>query len=230
MPTPVLVHEATANRQDYLAGWVTAKAAVQSIVTQYDALGLVALTPSEFSRLFNDTEGLIFDKITGGDLEVGSITISRSEAIKMVQKPAGYEALISAIANLNTSATQGYGDDFLNKITFSLGQISSVFILDGANTVQYSSYVQSAIDKWGKTFASTTNSIAVYNFLQDVVAAYFSRGLHTTYKAPLRYGIPDYNPIEMLVGLINQINDNGTFTIHPKPFAQGDIVLNNIRH
>lgn len=229
MPTPVLVHEATSTRQDYLASWAAAKSAVQSIVTQYDALGLAALTPSEFPRLFNDTEGLIFDKITGGDLEMGGITISRNEAIKMVQKPAGYEALLSAIETLGKTALQGYGV-FENRVTFQLGSISSVFLLDGTNTVQYSSYVQSAIDKWGKTFASTTNSIAVYNFLQDVVAAYFSRGLHNTYKAPLRHGIPDYNPIEILAGLIHVINDNGTFTIHPKSFTQGDIVLNNIRY
>lgn len=178
MPTPVLILDDSSKRTTLQNAWAQAKAAAQNIVTLYDATGLDALTPSEFTQLFTDFDNLIFDKITGGSLSIGSVPVEKSEALKLIAKPNGYDALVTAI---NQFAQDGlnkkYSYDALLQVGFDKNNISFYFVLDGSNTVQYATGLDTQLNSTGKYYATTDKQIAMFDFAQDVVAAFYTRGL-----------------------------------------------------
>ncbi|MES2732872.1 MAG: hypothetical protein V4714_14050 [Bacteroidota bacterium] len=80
---------------------------LQDIVNCYDLLGLSALTNSDFYQLLGDTHDLLYDKITEGQsISFGTVGIIKSEAYKIIQKPAGVDILLQKIEKYRKS--QGF--------------------------------------------------------------------------------------------------------------------------
>jgi|GEM_PF-4193640 len=167
--------------------WGQFKTQVQGVLDLYTATGLPALVNAEFSSLFNDTENLIFDKMTGvenGLLTFGegessvSLPVNRSEAMKLLQKPVGYDALIAGIDALKERLKSGgYKYSVNQRVQLSINNISAGFIIDEGGELQYSTYVAGLIANYGKTFIKTAKAKAVHQFIKDVVQAYYDNGI-----------------------------------------------------
>lgn len=210
MPTPVLIQTDTTNNSYNSQAWQNARTAARGVVTAYNALGLDPLTPTEFPQLFNDTENLIFDKITGGSLDIGGIPVIKSEALKIVQKPAGYDSFVATLEQFKSDALAGKFAVSGNSILrFSTADIASHFVLDGGGLVQYSTRTANLIAEYGKHYATTDQGIAVFQFLEDTVANWFILGLDQYFKQ----GPAEDNPISRILKHINRVNPDGTFTL-----------------
>lgn len=206
MPTPVLILDDSGKRTRMQSAWAQAKAAAQNIVTLYDATGLDALTPSEFIELFTDTESLLYDKITGGTLSFGGVTISKSEGLRLVQKPTGTDALLAAIKQFTQDGiNRKFMYDAATEISFDTRNIDQYFVLDGSNTVQFSTTLNTQLSNIGKVYATTDKQIAMFQFIGDVVAAYYNRGLDA------HFNYLNENPIPHVVALamenIDRVNE-----------------------
>lgn len=218
MSEPILVKTDTAYINALFSCWNLAKTAVQNVVTIYNGLGYGDLTNAELSDLFTTPEELVFDKITGGALDIGGTIIERSKAIEMVQRPAEYNSLIAAIKLVEANATSRdnrrassvFSNGSQIDVSFRISRISTYFKIDVNGDVQFSDYHQAQLDSMGKWYVRTDKGIAIYNFLQDVFAAYTARGLD-------QYFGSHYDPMLKIIkeGVQGRNAYKNTLTIDP---------------
>jgi len=185
-----LIFTDTQLQAEYAANWNKAKVAVQAVLTLYAATGLPALVNSEFSSLFNNTDSLLFDKLTGGGSSVltfgegeGAISLPvvRSQAMELIAKPTGYNALINGIKQLdNITLAPGWGMQGRGKVSFKVSNISKHFRLDGAGALQFSVATAADIADFGKHYVKTQHVKNLHAFTQAVVEAYYENDLHNS--------------------------------------------------
>lgn len=191
-----LIYTNQSERESLQYGYDAAKDATQAVVDVYNEMELDPLTEQEFPRLFTDTEVLVFDKITGGTLTLQGVQLDKAKALEIVVKPSGYSSLIAAIENLRTNAReQGFGT-----FRFDIRSITGYFKLTSGTTVTFSTLLQSQYDDAGKCYVSSDRAKAMFGFAQDIVTAFFARGID-------QYG-GDSTPMGMPIGDIvaNTIN------------------------
>ena len=127
-----------------------------AILAAYTALGIGDLTRDEFKKLVIDPAGLVFDKLTAGQpVVIGSLTLNRSKALEIMEKPAGYEELHGLIQQCKQT-----------KRNFEW-YLSLIDVVDGEIVLH-----QSVIDKEteaSKVYAVTDDEIKTYEFLQEVI-------------------------------------------------------------
>jgi len=128
------------------------------ILNVYGTLELAVLTAAEFRSLVTNPKSVIFDKIGDGQTPtINGIPISRDKAIELVTMPDGFDALNQLIEGFKNSHSRW--NEFLNDID----------IVDGVVVLK-----QSVIDanvEAGKTYATTPNEKALFDFLTAVKTA-----------------------------------------------------------
>lgn len=219
MSEPILVHTDAGYIDRLFTCWNTAKSAVQDVVTIYNGLGYGDLINAELGSLFVNTEELIFDKITGGSLSVSGTVIDKKKAIEIVQKPVGYNSLINAIKLVEAKAALkdgrrcssvfSMGSDIDVSFTIS-SDIGNLFSIDEEGVVQFSERHQTRLDEMGKKWVTTDKGIAIYNFIQDIFAAYEERELDQHFGS-------SSNPFLTIVqeGIRSRNTYDNTFAVDP---------------
>lgn len=181
----VLIHTDASENSAHAAAWNTAKADVQQILNLYNAMELPPLTALEFPQLFNDTETLIYDKYTGGDVFITSpsnnnLPVDKAKAMEILIKPAGYDALLTAIANLKKKTTgEAYSmGNARGRVSYDVKSIAQYFTLESAEVIGLAASVTAAVDKAGKHYAKSAKAKAAFAFAQAVSTAFYANGLH----------------------------------------------------
>jgi len=182
-----LIFTDTAKNAKHSANWNTAKAAVQAVIDLYEDTSLPALVTGELSPLLNDTDNFLFNKMTGGqgatltfgeDEEAVSLPIPTEQAKNIVGKPSGYNELMAGIEDLAKKSLAGWGIQGDGKASFSIAEIASCFIIDGAGLLQFSTSLTTLISNYGKYYIKTAIAKKLHAFAGDVVAAFFENDLH----------------------------------------------------
>jgi hypothetical protein len=184
--TPMLVATLAHLATNYTASWSSAKNEVQKVVDLYKKTGLPALTNDELHRLFNDTENLVHDKLTGNkemhlqagnDTSADRLPINRSKAMELLTKPTGYNELLAGVTACNKICAAGFSANNAWQVRFNSPDINKMFVIDDSGTLQYSDAVQKDIDGSGKVYATTERGQAIYAFLQKVGDAFKEFGI-----------------------------------------------------
>lgn len=162
--------------------WEATKQDVQNVLDKYNALGLPQLTADEFDRLFTDTEVLIFDKITGGDMHLAgtngtALAVNKKQALNMLDKPAGFDALMYAVNNITEAIKANEGDNMQFGATVNREGVAKAFKVDENGNLQYETHIQERIDNAGKCFCTTEQGAAILAFNEQVAAAFYANGL-----------------------------------------------------
>jgi len=79
-----------------------AETSVQEIVNDYLELNIGSLGAASFKKLFTGPAEMIFDKMTGGKMEMNGFNLSKQKAIELIEKPKGYDILINKISSTMT--------------------------------------------------------------------------------------------------------------------------------
>lgn len=172
MAEPLLIYTNALEQQRYADSMQQAKSELQTVIDAYDTLELEELQGNDLHRLFNDTDGLLFDKITGGEVSIQGILLDRSKAMDVIAKPEGYQELINAIKYFIEKAKSGWP---LNNQTLVIypENVSHYFILDGDGLLQFSAKSSTLLNEAGKYYANTTKAKAIYDFVKAVGEKYF---------------------------------------------------------
>lgn len=191
----------------YAYMWGKAKEAVQAVLTLYTATGLPALNNAEFPKLFNDTDNLLFDKMTGGaggSLTFGtgegavSLPVDRAQAMALLTKPTGYNALITGIQTLREAVMKGWTDGRI-AARFNIVKIEQYFKIDGGGLLQFSDKHAALIAEHGKVYIRTAPAKAMHSFTEQVVALYYEMELHTYSRTSTS------DPINVLQAVIDRM-------------------------
>ena len=157
--TPILIYTPTnANIQEQVRQRSVHIPDLNIILSDYNALGLDTLNGTQFKRLIREPESLIYDIMTGGSpVTVNDLPVFKAEALKLLEKPAGYNELIELIA------------DFRNKRQNWNSLLENIDIISGAVAIAAS--VVTAITESGKIYLKTDDEKALYDFSQAVIQA-----------------------------------------------------------
>ena len=91
------------------------------VLNDYKEMGLPQLTLSDFRALLNNPDSLIFEKMTQGQpMEVNGFKIAPEKAFNMLEKPNGYEQLVSAISAVNKEINSNW---HLQNVVIENGEI-----------------------------------------------------------------------------------------------------------
>ena len=81
----------------------------KEVLNSYNSMGLPLLSDNEFKELFRQPQAVIFDKMTEGKpTDLGGFKIARNKAFELLDKPAGYELLITKIEAANSQLNYGW--------------------------------------------------------------------------------------------------------------------------
>jgi hypothetical protein len=148
---------------------------IQNVVDEYATLGINNLVPEDLSRLFGDTENLIFDKMTGGQVVIQGMETERSKVIDLFKKPNGYDAFIVLVKSTVS--------DLKDKLIFPLNypitpsNIDSYFELDGDLNIVFKDSMKEKIEESLKVYAKSNKAKALLAFAQDIIASYEENGI-----------------------------------------------------
>lgn len=150
------------NRQS--ANLSKAAAYLQTAVTAYNGLNLPALTTADFYSICSDPIDLIFDKMTGGNpVLIGGLSVDKTNAINILAKPQGYDALLAILT--------GLPDYFMKNLIIALNPsiIPTAFELDGNGNVIIIPAYDQALQESNKRYATSDKAIALYNLANSIV-------------------------------------------------------------
>ena len=174
---PLLVGRMANLARSYAQGWLANKARLQKVVHLLTSMDIATLDTEGLYLLLTDAESYIFDLSSGGSLEVAGtdgrqVTMDKAMAASLYQKPAGYEALLTAIAAHNKECMQSWDAD----ARYSPADVKKYFrIEEGA--LQFSVAQQGRIDDAGNCYSHTEKGKAIYRFLEKLSAAFIEEGL-----------------------------------------------------
>ncbi|HRO44052.1 MAG TPA: hypothetical protein PL009_14550 [Flavipsychrobacter sp.] len=211
--TKVLVHKKECLHLSGKQAWEQVRKATEEIVASFNSLGLPPLTPSEFPRLFTDVDALCFDKITGGSLEIGGVSIARETAVGMVQKPEGYDAFKSRLNEFLQNLESGYFSHQNYMVQISGSQMNELFELLKDMKVCLTKEHCERVANEGLFYADTEGQERLNEFIKRTVDNYFSLGLHKDFG---KEGIAGAAIIkDRCLRPLRSINEDGTFVIDP---------------
>lgn len=164
--------------------WAKSKDDVQKILDLYDNTGLDPLTPDEFDNLFNDTDTLLYDKITGGSTHLvgakgNSIEIDKATALNIIAKPKGYKELTEALDSFEQLAQEHYkpSDIFPVSSAYTKRQITDYFCINSKGKLDYTDELKQAITEAGFNYITTKRGKAIHEFCTKVAELYKECGL-----------------------------------------------------
>lgn len=195
-------------KETFLKNCNAAKNDLQLVIDRYNCLELPELHTKDLVGLLTDFENTLYNKMTNnkgaylsidGDVGRSRISVDRKTAMKIAEKPKGYDALIAAVNGFLHLCVLGWafeGDTFYT-LRFAPPAINDYFTIN-AGAVVFSKKLQSQIDEAGIAYATTEKGHAVYKFMQKVSEAFVECGvLEHIYS-------PDVNtlPVDKLTELI----------------------------
>ena len=188
---PILVRTLDLVAEQTARVWDKAKADLNSLLDDYKATGLPALTNDELPRLFADTSALMYDKITGGghthlQMEEGSkMKVDKAAALAILQKPGGYKELLESVQHYNSTGHKFYSEGQRN-CGFAVKDIPKYFVIDDAGNLQYSTETVNILEAAGTCYIKTEKGADFYQFTQDIAASFFANNIdkHLNYKGP----------------------------------------------
>jgi len=128
----------------------------KNVLDAYNSMGLPELTQTEFKQLFSNAQSVIFDKMTNGkEIEINGFKIDKTNALNILQKPAGYSVLIACLEDVKKEAAFSY-------------HLSNVIIED-CEIVLIPSLVDSIREK-NTIYARTEKQLKAYEFTMAVIA------------------------------------------------------------
>ena len=125
------------------------------------------LLPGELSRLFSEPVELIFDKMTRGEtVAILGMKVNKAEAIKILERPAGYDDLLSSIERCIASLRYD-----VDNITITLSKVADWFELADSNTVTLVKARLDEISEHYKKYAKTDRAKRMLAFANEVAQA-----------------------------------------------------------
>lgn len=232
--TPLHISTIEYFASQFKKNWDLTKNEVQKVIDLYNVTGLPALNSADLHGLFNDTENLLYDKLTGNEkahltigtgTDRGHLAIDRTKAMEMLIKPNGYNELLQGI----TAAIKVLKNPFAPGAAFDVRinpeQIKDCFVIDENGALQFTDNVSNEIEEAGKIYVKTEKGQAVYSFLQKVTDAYFECGLDKFKGVPSVRTLPGEMISKIIEGGIQSIDlDNKTF----KPVVVNSISINPV--
>ena len=183
--TPILVATKQHINTENVTNWNSAKSELHGILDLYGKMNLPTLSDiSQVNSLLNDTEGFIFDQLTGGGIKIvghhgKTVSVDKHHGLKMITKPAEYESLLSIIADFKKHATEGYKNIHQTiSAKLSTSQIGSDFTFKEGE-LAFSDSRMLSIEQSGNVYAKTEKGQRILRFLNNVCESYINEQLHT---------------------------------------------------
>ena len=155
---PILIFTDTSRLNEALRQHSVHLADLNEILTDYGVLGLSSLLGEEFQSLVRDPATTIYDKMTGGSpAEINGMPINRAKVMELLQKPAGYDALLEIIDSFKKH--RPHWDSILHNVDVVSGKVVLNASVVTAETIA------------SKVFLTTDNEKNLYDFAQAVIAA-----------------------------------------------------------
>jgi hypothetical protein len=206
----VLIYQDLKKAGDMQKAWEKECGDVQNIINLYSAMQLPKLqNADDLYQLCNNTQHFIYKKQSGGKemhLTSGEINdtvilpIHKHEAMKIIQKPAGYNELVAAIATLSQTSIQG--QTAFNELRWPLNEIKRFFSIDANGALIISDHYKNTLSDAGCYYVYTENGKALFDFAKEVIAA------------AEKYNIGAMLPNQALLQIVEQIITNS----HTNPF------------
>lgn len=157
--------------------------AVQSVVEAYNDLEFEEwegstkrpLLPGELSRLFREPVDFIFDKMTRGEaVAIGGVKVNKAKAIDILERPAGYNNLLSTIERCISSLRHD-----VDNITVTVPEVSDWFELADDNTVTLIKARLDEISEQYKRYAKEDRAKRMLAFANGVAQAAKEAGIES---------------------------------------------------
>lgn len=156
--TPVLINTDSNYSNNLTRQRSVHLADLNEILSEYNSLSLEALTGIEFQNLIHNPKSVIFDKINDGTpILLGGVPISKTKALELVAMPQGFDAMNSLIESFKSNRP-GWAPLLINTD------------IDETGVVLKQSVISADIAA-GKTYATTDEEKALFDFLTAVVSA-----------------------------------------------------------
>lgn len=144
---------------------------VQNVVDTFKGLN-VDLLPTELHNLFCNTDELLFDKLTvGKDITLAGLKVSKAKALEIIEKPLGYNTLITAIKQCLHNFSQHEG--MLHNTKINAQSICDYFILNDEGVIVLNERFIKRLRESYSFYAITErakNLVAFQNDLIDLIA------------------------------------------------------------
>ncbi len=143
------------------------------------------MAAGELHRMMNDTETFLYEKLTQGKdahLTIGTgdkrhhMPVKKDEALKLLEKPAGYDALLRGIAELKKTAAAG--NPSTGDITWDVRQIANFFELDVTGIVQFTASKATELEEKGKVYLHSETGQKLQQFIDGVNRLYYELGIN----------------------------------------------------
>jgi len=148
---------------------------MQSVVNAYNAIeGVGNLVTSELNQAFNDPNGLIYDKLTGGAAPVmQGITIDKSKMMSIMVQPTGYPAFIAALSSAKLQ---------LPGMNITVNRPQNFFQITGT-TVEISSGLDAQLLEQHRYYTRSTRAEKEKAFIDAVIAAFAENDMDDYYTS-----------------------------------------------
>jgi hypothetical protein len=142
---------------------------LQQAVDSYNALGFQPLAKEEFSRLFNDFEVLVFDKMTEGKpIVMGGLEIHKDKALEILKKPAGYEGMKHFVDKAKQSLKSAEFTHPLNK-SIAVSNVGIFYELNDAGLVQFNALKDEELKRLNTKIAASDNAIKMLDLANTII-------------------------------------------------------------
>lgn len=154
---------------------------IQDVVNGYLALDIGKLFPSEFKRLFEAPEELIFDKITGGELAIQGIKVKKKEAMALLERPNGYDGLLQSINSVFGYLKEQRIKCFNTPV--SLANLDKIFELNESLEVVVREDYKERMQAAYKKYATSDKAKAMYAFAKSILEKYDELQISQYYRS-----------------------------------------------
>lgn len=214
-----LIYTDDVRRQQVTAAWNQLKEIMQRQLNLYPA-SLPPLVSGELERLFTDTEGLFYDKLTEGapaHLTFGNtdnkrlLQISARAASDLLMKPEGWHTFIDTIPDTRRKLSIGIplpGRSIVAHPEF----MDDTFCFDSKGQLQFSERVQTEISEAGKSYIRSEKGFKILAFIEAVSQAYFDNDMSTAY--------PHRNLAQLLEDIMTLDRNNKSYVVKQAVFTK----------
>lgn len=150
-----------------------------TILSAYNSMELPGLTKDDFISLVNDPSSFMLKKITGGvDLTLGGLKVHQSKAFDILEKPNGYDALVSIIdaGKKNTDFQRNlFAIDLIeNEIVLAQSVIdneteSAKVYATSDEGIRIAEFIRGVVDKYNSTFGENANPYRIKSMLDTII-------------------------------------------------------------
>ena len=147
---------------------------LQSAVNEFLKLSIGNLKPSEFGAIFSDPVGLVFDKVTGGSLKIGNLSIKKDRAMELIDLPPGYSRFLKNVQDgINFLATKRTPDNY----TIPANEVKKWYVMNDNHEVGMNNETIENHKKCFQKFLHNDAGKKMYEFAKSIVEKYDGLGI-----------------------------------------------------